>query len=422
MIHFVAADPRRRLHRGGEGRSARSRGFTLMEVLLATVLMALVLSTLWGVFHVYSRLFESGGIEARNARLVTALERQFTDDFHSAIEDSRRENEAATSSSAGNPGVVRRFGLQGTASTLRFDVLQTGPEDQLSSAEDALSLGRASPSKPQVPELKTIVYRFTPDRRPLSKSAREDAAESGQGLLADVSLPGPGLSRWEIGFETPLENTEARTPATKTPAGEVDVRPPSRDAASGVSFEDLAAQTIATQAITWLPEVHRAAFRYFDGRTWSDSWDSLQRGSLPVAVEVKVSLRNAAETDSRRRSKKKAEPAAEATDDSSEATLDAEDQPALASDEDGFSTETRRPACRFLIRLPIAQHRPEIKPAGAAPAGSDASAEANPPVVPPADQLPRVEVPSYVPPPWSSGGQAAQNPDSPTNQWLRTVP
>jgi hypothetical protein len=41
---------------------------------------------------------------------------------------------------------------------------------------------------------------------------------------------------------------------------------------------------------TWVPEVVSVQFRYFDGAGWSSSWNSLQRNSLPVAVEVRIGL------------------------------------------------------------------------------------------------------------------------------------
>lgn len=36
------------------------------------------------------------------------------------------------------------------------------------------------------------------------------------------------------------------------------------------------------------PEIAQIAFRYFDGEEWLDSWDSLQQGGFPPAVEVNV--------------------------------------------------------------------------------------------------------------------------------------
>jgi hypothetical protein len=392
-----------------------------LEVLLASLLMTLVLGTLWEVFHVYSRLFERGGVQARHARLVAALQRQFTDDLQSAIEDSPRPNDASAGSS------VRRFGLQGSAHVLRFDVLETLPDDQLPASEDLSSLGRAPGSKPQVPELKTVVYRFVSRRRSPSDSAREDspredAAESRNGPSADASFLGPGLTRWEIDFETPLESS-ARAVPTKEPIGGASFEPPARGAAGGASFEDLVAQATAAEAATWLPEVRRATFRYFDGHTWSDSWNSLQRGSLPAAVEVSLRLRDPTEANHRRRPEEEPATAPQETEDSSEETSDGDEQATRSFDDGGLAAENRQPAYRFLVRLPMAQHRPELKVARASALGTEAVAEENLPLGPPLGAFNVVPAPALFPSPSSPTGPPADPsgailPD----QWLRTVP
>jgi type II secretory pathway pseudopilin PulG len=258
-------------------------GFTLLEVLLASVLMAMLLSTLLAVFNIYSRLFETGGTQVARAQLAAALERQFTDDLRSAIEDSPRENNAA-----GGSGSVRRFSLLGTATTLRFDVLQMLPEDQLPMLDHSSTAGLASGSKPHVPELKTVAYRFVPKRPPLSKAVGEDALERGGDVFASLVAPGPGLTRWEIGFETPLQGTALSDMLNnKKQLDDINSESPTRDTVLGANFADLLAQTPDAEALTWLPEVLSAAFRYFDGATWSNQWDSLQQGSLPVAVDRK---------------------------------------------------------------------------------------------------------------------------------------
>jgi hypothetical protein len=38
------------------------------------------------------------------------------------------------------------------------------------------------------------------------------------------------------------------------------------------------------------PEVVSIGFRYFDGQSWQQSWDSRQRVGLPKAVEIEVSF------------------------------------------------------------------------------------------------------------------------------------
>ena len=39
------------------------------------------------------------------------------------------------------------------------------------------------------------------------------------------------------------------------------------------------------------PEVSAIEFRYFDGSAWANSWDSTETRSLPMAVEINLSIR-----------------------------------------------------------------------------------------------------------------------------------
>jgi hypothetical protein len=182
---------------------------------------------------------------------------------------------------------------------------------------------------------------------------------------------------------------------------------------SSASFEDLVAQTIADDGTTHLPEVRSAAFRYFDGQTWSDSWNSLQRGSLPVAVEVQLSLRDRAEMNGRQRSGEN--PTA-----SSGGTLATDSQAAHALDGEEPSAEEERSTYRFLVRLPTARKYPELKPSSSLALGG--FVQGNPPTAPAADQLSGGEPPADMFSPGPPGDHAAENAGVFPDQWLRTAP
>ncbi len=49
---------------------------------------------------------------------------------------------------------------------------------------------------------------------------------------------------------------------------------------------------MASQARVLAPEVESVAFRYFDGESWWDSWDSTATGFLPRAIEITLQLRD----------------------------------------------------------------------------------------------------------------------------------
>jgi hypothetical protein len=44
--------------------------------------------------------------------------------------------------------------------------------------------------------------------------------------------------------------------------------------------------------VVWVPEVIGLEFRYFDGNAWTGNWNSMERKSLPAAVEVLVRMQD----------------------------------------------------------------------------------------------------------------------------------
>jgi len=246
-------------------RAGRRAGFTLLEILLTVLLSAVLLSSLWGLLGIYSRLFETGQSKAENAQLTAGLLQQISDDLHGAIQDTADAPPNAL-------GPVRRFGLFGSATVLQIDVLQTTwPQPDQAASSTAALAALDQTAVPQAHELRTIRYTFvapTPDD-PVASDAR------------------PGLTRQELDFETPY-----------APGGGADVRerPAPGGAPLGQPAEEKPPDELSLleslgpdpndDAITWIPEVASLEFRYFDGAAWSSTWNSIQRRSLPVAVEV----------------------------------------------------------------------------------------------------------------------------------------
>jgi hypothetical protein len=126
-------------------------------------------------------------------------------------------------------------------------------------------------------------------------------------------------------------------------------------------------------------------------------------------MEVQLILRDTAEIDGGQRS-------AESSTAASDETLAVDDLAALTPDEEGLSAGEGQPKCRLLIRLQTARKRPELKPTSSLASG--VLAEEKPPIVPPAQQTPRMEPSADRLQPWPPTGRAAENPD----QWLRIAP
>lgn len=232
------------------------RGFTLLEILLATTLAVVLLAGLWSLFSTYTNLFETGQIKTEQSQLARALLEQLTDDLKSAIQDPIPG--ASAESRTSTP--LRRFGLVGSTSELRLDVIQLTPlAGNPTPVSDSEQLLR-EPSAPRVPELRTVYYTF---RSP--------------SFLADATLESPpGLVRREVDFETPY-------------ASQPDSGLASESAVEPSSSEGLAPEPVDDSVIR-VPEVVRLEFRYFDGHGWTGQWNSITRKSLPVAVEVALTL------------------------------------------------------------------------------------------------------------------------------------
>lgn len=254
-----------------------ARGFTLLEILLATGLAATLLLGLWSLFSIYTSLFETGQTKTEQSQLARALLEQLTDDLHSAIQDPIPGVPAETRTSA----PLRRFVLSGSSDQLRLDVLQLTPlQGNLTPVGDSEQFLREPPAA-RVPELRTVTYTFQEPR--------------GSSDAVVQSLP--GLVRREQDFETPSitepgsdlasQLSELGISASGIPGAASAVESPSPDSLG---------PELVDASIIWVPEVVSLEFRYSDGSGWTSDWNSLSRKSLPVAVEVALQLGTVAES------------------------------------------------------------------------------------------------------------------------------
>jgi len=166
---------------------------------------------------------------------------------------------------------VRRFGLFGSAHSLQVDIIQLGAlpasdQESPSTVADALD----QPLAAEAYELRTVRYEF------VGATELEEAGPAGR----------PGLTRREFDFKTPPEPTAEAAVQEEAPAFDM-----AEDQTPGeLSVLESLAPDPNDNTITWVPEVISLEFRYFDGYMWSSTWNSIQRKSLPAAVEVVVEI------------------------------------------------------------------------------------------------------------------------------------
>ncbi len=244
-------------------------GFTILELLLASLFGAILLAGIWNLLRTYERLFTTGEARSEQAQLVRAVFDQLAEDLTRAIAD----NAAAPST---GPVPVRRFGLFGTSQSLRVDVLRPLGLEQMPSEEEEQGPGRTRPSGPRVPELFTVQWRF---------SAPSTAFTSAPG--GRLGRPSwSGLARRELDWETPVSAAPPGTKSRGIGRLRMKFRLSRAEGSSRPKTEETADWDLDDPSVMHLPEVVEASFRYFDGQGFTEQWNSLDRKSLPMAVEV----------------------------------------------------------------------------------------------------------------------------------------
>ncbi|MBQ2790535.1 MAG: prepilin-type N-terminal cleavage/methylation domain-containing protein, partial [Thermoguttaceae bacterium] len=365
-------------------------GFTLLEILLALALIAVLLAGVSAITSLYSRNYTTTERRVGRAQLARSISQMLSEDLGAAVQDPIQ-----AVADDPNRQFIRRFGLRGDSRSLQIDVVQPNlfattatPEENRRVAEG----GKKSTESRQVPELKTIFYDFVPlnaleplDDEENGATAELDAAfeteTGGSSLTGSLSTPAGatgadgtfgaedeygatldgttgtiadgiftsadgtttfrpltrkfGLSRRELDFETPIPGAEVAAVddpldeyeaaaeegrAVSTLTGSLSAPPDaSQTTLAGNGFVDgtgalegtstdptataeaenpfdrlpLTAAQIAMDAddgTTWAPEALDCRFRYYDGENWLDSWDSIEKGGLPVAIKVDLKL------------------------------------------------------------------------------------------------------------------------------------
>lgn len=332
------------------GRSSEHRtrsGYTLMEMLIASVLIASLMSAAWSLLSLYTDFLSAGRESAATQQLARSLFDIVADDLQQvslnadetssvsvaapvfepdsfddelAGQSFNFENEATEIAptplsidlflqSQAEPTVPGSLELIGTSNSLlltrlrspdassRTDAsLRVDTLDELSTA--GLQDSSIPGSNPTVPEIATVVYQFEV-RRISDGTAR--------------SLPG-GLHRVEMESQRWFSAMQSSTNLDGGEDSELDRSTLeallygssvdaslSESASANEAFpenaelgEDSPVQALQPQH-EHIPEVVSCRFAYFNGTGWAPNWDSRTSRTLPKAVRIEFSLLSASD-------------------------------------------------------------------------------------------------------------------------------
>jgi len=265
------------------------RAFTLLEVLIVLGLLVVILGAIWGIVEMFQRSFVRGETRAERSTLVRSLSQLVTDDLCCAIQDPLHPAREP------NTSAVRRFGLSGTNTSMRIDVLQINP---FRTGATTTQYGV------EAPELKTVYYDYvlmsptgggltrreldfeTPTGGMPSHNTSANMSDDPDTLGTQSAIGSETRSLTDIG-STSLADTAVAANTTRVQQQPMPMMPPEMMAANA------AARYAANEALQLemsAPEVVGCWIRYYDGSRWRDSWNSLNRRGLPVAFEITLKM------------------------------------------------------------------------------------------------------------------------------------
>jgi type II secretory pathway pseudopilin PulG len=265
-------------------RSAR-RGLTLIEMILAVGLGLILVGGMYTAMQSSSRQVSEGKVTTERLRITRALYRRMELDLRAAMFDAdtavsdtssstdSTETEDDSSDTSGSTGGTSGGQSAGTGTdTTTTTVGSSGEDEQWTgslgirgSASELwidLSYIRRELSFPQEgsadtnSDLKTVAYFLT--------SASNPATVDPNAPIIRTDPDGIGLAR-SMGDRSVLRTLNSSSSDSILPG--------------------------PTEVLA--PEINGLKFRYFDGLTWYEEWDSTVSGSLPRAVEIAISYENA---------------------------------------------------------------------------------------------------------------------------------
>lgn len=268
-------------------------GFTLLEVILSLALVTLVLAAMGAATVFHYRAVESAKTRLAEAQLARAVLERMAQDIRGAVPYDPVNFAQLI------PGLVTRTGTSDLADAAAAAGLDASL--LLSDADDSFSLSLGSGSEAgalphSVPGLYGEIDWIQVDvsRLPRPDQLQSEIFLSADGLLVDRVSDVKTVTYFVLDPAEAASWTIAGTPGITgfEQQGGLVRRELDRAVTAYLADQGELDQIDNTlQPIA--PEIEAVEFAYFDGASWTDSWDSDLQGTLPTAVEIRLYIRPA---------------------------------------------------------------------------------------------------------------------------------
>ena len=264
--------------RRGRARAA----FTLIEVILAVGLSAVLILSIASAVDLYRRMTTYATDDMSETRIVRAIFNRFEKDIHAVIPPqpiAAVATSTTTSSSSGSSGSSSSSSSTGSAQG-------TDPLQYVYSRSVFGVYGDGS---------SLVLNTLTPHPLPL-EAQQQTGAQSATQESSAVNVPGVHGDMKVVAYCViggpqssilPFGAAGQTTPDGKAIESGL-ARLEGERMAIGYSIETGSSSSLSARILA--PEIQAVAFRYFDGSSWVGTWSGATAQTLPTAVEITISV------------------------------------------------------------------------------------------------------------------------------------
>ncbi len=316
--------------------------YTLIEMLIASVLVAALMSVVWGMMSMYNRYLTAGQTQAVEQQLIRSVLQLMEDDLQGvsvpdtnptivpAVEASRDFTSSgrgvqeipldplpdASATDINEPSVFSgvaaagslvspgRISLTGNSSSVRLSIERVTLDAQPFAAESPYDSGIDS-ALPQPAQETQVSFENSISVEGIAPKVAEHQTVIWQfqapGTIAGTQSLRPGLYRIQADSLSLLTALSQQEPLPENRVSEEDASV-DRTTLEALLFPAVDSRVESDSAVGDLqkiqavpqfdvvPEIVSCRFEYFTGAAWAATWDSDQQQGLPVAIRVRLRL------------------------------------------------------------------------------------------------------------------------------------
>ncbi len=261
-----------------------NRAYTLLEVVLSLVLTSLVLLCVAMAVDFQLRIADAGRTHVEEAQLARVLLHRIADDLRNTVVADPLDFEKLTASASTTYGSTSESGTEDEDSSAALaDELDDDTSTDQITAEEV-----TDPSQAMLAHTVVGLYGG-PDWIQVDTDRPANPAHGAAPSADDLSSAGPTGDLKTVIYYVVTPDDSA-VPTGPEPRAGLIRRELDRAVSQSAEQESSTGQLLLGEK-PLAPEVAELAFRYSDGTTWYDSWDTAQSGNVPLAVEITLTLR-----------------------------------------------------------------------------------------------------------------------------------